>query len=433
MLVKFLAHWSQRNPEAREQAVLEARRRRRLLAVRSGDRAREMEGLARGLSMSVDDLWVARSLLEAMVLPQCTNFGAVSPATKNGEVLISWNFDASLLLKLLMGSFPFFVQEVAGTIPYLCLGVPGLFGIGILNAEGLGCVVNAVGVTDGGEGISPFELNHQAMERCTTVKEAARIFRDNPRQTTRSMVFGLLMNWNMIWADRDGGLSVLEYSHNHFHEQEAGQEGIIASANHHQFLDRAKSGSFDPTGQAMITGSYSRLARMWALLREYQGRIDPMVAKVIVSDHLPDYSLLQEYGITGEWWQDKPDDGTICAHSWNLKKHLLKGEVFAALEENSWSTTLYSLQIQPLTHTVWFTNGHPCRKPSRPFGWARLLGAADEAPALAPAAACLPRPRKQLDRGDMFRRDAGPFRAFLAKVWFALIKVVEGAAFRKKS
>jgi len=383
--------------------------------------------------MNVEDLVAARSIMESIILPQCTNFGAVAPATREGDVLVSWNFDASVVLKFLMGRFPFFVQEVEGTIPYLCLGVPGLFGIGILNAQGLCCVVNAVGVTDGGAGISPFELNHQAMESCSTVKEAAQVFQENPRQTTRSMALGMLMNWNMIWADREGSLAVLEYSHNHFHRQDAGEEGFVASANHHQFLDRTRSGSFDPLSQAMIAGSYSRLGRMWALLREHHGRIDPLVAKLIVSDHLPDYSLLEEFGIKGEWWEDKPDDATICAHSWNLKKHLLKGEVFAAMEENSWSTTLYSLQIQPLTHTVWFANGHPCRNPSQPFCWAKELGVSEATVDRVPAAAYRFEPRKHLHRGAMFRRDARPLRSLLTRIWFIVIKVVEGVAFRAQA
>jgi len=431
-IVRMLARWAKRDPVRCLRVTREATARKGFLSRECPSVIRELEGLAQGLGMNVEDLLCARSILESCFLSHCTNFGAVPPATADQDITVSWNFDAALILKLIMGRSPLFVRDVEGTLPYVCLGVPALFGIGMLNAEGLCCVVNAVGMIDDGEGFSPFELNNMAMEACTTVGEAAGVIEQGPRQATKSMVFGLLMNWNTIWADRHGDLSVIEYSHNHFHREKAGAEGIIASANHHQFLDRSLSGSFDPGSQKEITGSYSRLARMWTLLREHHGEINPQVAKLIVSDHLPDYSLLKEFGIEREWWEEMVDNATICAHAWNYRRHLLKGEFQQAQIEASWSRTLYSLQIQPLTYTVWFTNGRPCRNRTRPLYWGRMLGVETQPAPIGTEPAEFLRPETELEVRGIFRKDPGPLEDRLARLWFSAVDLVEKSNFEKR-
>lgn len=392
----------------------------------------ELEGVSRGSGIEVDELLLIRRLLASSITFGCTNFGARGKATEDGGVMLSWNFDALPLMKLLLGSFPFFVREIEGKIPYLCFGVPALFGIGILNAEQLACVVNAVGIEDDGEGLSPFELNNLAMETCSDVSGAEAIFREGPRQATRSMVFGLLMNWNTIWADRSGDLAVFEYSHNHFRSQRAGEDEIIASANHHQFLDRSLSGSFDPTTQEIIGGSYSRLGRMWSLLRENHGRISPSVAKTMVSDHIPDYALLREFGIEKEWWEEKIDDSTICAHPWNARKHLKKGDIEGALLETSFSWTLYSMQIQPHLGTVWFSNGNPCRAASVPVFWGKMLGMDDLD---KPAGFVLPtefgKAKSSNRRSGLFLESSGALEKTIESLWFRMIEQVERRSFEK--
>jgi len=246
-----------------------------------------------------------------------------------------------------------------------------------------------------------------------------------PRAAVRAKAMGMLMNWNTIWTDGGRELSVFECSHSHFHRQNAEADGLVASANHHQFLDRTLSGSFDPTEQELMAGSYSRLARMWALLREYQGGIDPMVANSITSDHIPDYSPLRRFGVTREWWEGKLDDSTICAHPWNFFRHVLKGEFEAAYMEAGFSTTLYSIQVQPEKMTVWFTNGNPCRNPTLPLYWGRLLGTGrgGEGAALDPAA--FRKAPVVAGGGGMFRRDAGPAAAFLTSVWMRVTEAFE--------
>ena len=429
--VYMLSRMCRRVPSLGERAIAEGRRLQSCAGEREDGLSAELEGLSRGLGVSRSDLWCARSALESLAAPFCTNFGAESPATEDDKVMLSWNFDAPVILRWLMGGFPFFVRNLKGTLPYLCLGVPSLFGIGILNSEGLCCVVNAVGIQDDGDGMSPFELNNLVMENSSAVAEAEGIFKRGPRQATRAMLVGMLMNWNMIWGDRNRGLSVFEYSHNHFHRERATREGVIASANHHQFLDRSLSGSFDPTTQELIAGSYSRLARMWSLLERFRGAIGPQAAKQITSDHIPDYSLLADFGIKGEWWEEKQDDSTISAHAWNLKAHLLSGDFGAAIRELGISTTLYSIQVQPGDMTVWFTRGHPCRNPTVPVYWGRLLGAdiTRKMDALPPGSAG--RERVAAAPKGIFRKDAGPLERSLARAWYGIIGSIESGSFRK--
>lgn len=421
-VIKVLSGLARRDP-----SILEAARTG--TAPDAGTLA-EVEGASRALSLASDDLLSARRLAQSITMAGCTNFGAVGEATEDGSVMTSWNFDVAPFFRQMMGRFPLFVRELPGAIPYLAMGVPALFGIGVMNAEGLSCVVNAVGLTDDGAGLTPFELNNRAMETCTRVSEASRVFADGPRQALKAITMGILMNWNTIWADREGNLSLFESSHNYFNEHDAAAECSIASANHHQFLDRALSGGVDPVTQPLIAGSFSRLGRMYTLLEEHRGRIGPMVVKQMVSDHMADYSLLADYGIEREWWQERVDDGTICAHAWNVKKHLAAGRMRAAWDEVSFSTTVYSFQLQPLSMTSWFTDGHPCKNDAIPVYWGRLLGNdTDRYPgALDPDE--LFGAKRQTVRRLIFSDSASGIEGALGRAWMAVSRWAESVNFK---
>lgn len=432
-VVRELSRWARRSPARLEEFMRRARDHERFL--RAADRSSlvELEGLSGGLSLSFEDLYHTRFLAESIIAPQCTNFGAVPPATTEDDVLVSWNFDVPPYFRLILGRSPLYVRDIDGTIPHVCLGVPALFGIGILNAEGLSCVVNAVGVTDDGEGFTQFELNNKAMESCTTVDGAAEVFETGPRQAIKAMTTGMLLNWNTLWVDKGADLSLFESSHNHFHRQRAAEDGLMASANHHQFLDRGMTGSVDPTMQELIAGSYSRLARMWALLRQYHGSIEPLTVKSIVSDHIPDYSLLKEFGIDREWWEEMVDDATICAHAWNAGKHLRAGDIGGAFMESSFSTTVYSLQVHPRSMTVWFTNGRPCRNIARPLYYGDLLGAPVEPKPLALTPEHVFNSRSVRVRKGIFRRGMVPWESAFDKAWMVLTRTMEKPNFKKRS
>lgn len=382
----------------------------------------EIRGAADVLGMDPDDLATARGIFESIAQPACTNFAATGPATADGSTMLSWNFDVPGIFRILMGSFPMFVRDMAGTTPYLCMGIPALFGIGIMNAHGLTSVVNAIGMTDEGDGISPFELNNITMETCSTVEQAAKIWSEGPRKVIRAATTGLLMNWNTLWGDSLGNISLFEYSHKYFNEHEAGPEGYLASANHHQFLDQGLTGGFNPDTQEIITGSYSRLGRAYSLLKEFHGRLGPYEAKLMISDHLPDYSLLEPFGIEREWWEPLIDDSTICAHAWNFKKHMLQGHPYDAMLEAGYSTTVYSFQLQPRTMTSWFTDGHPCKNATIPIYWGRMLGNEAERTPGAREPGEVFRERRVSDRKLMFGSEATGVLKALDRMWMWVLE-----------
>ena len=420
-IVKVLSAWARREP-----SILEATR---MPEPAEEDTLAEVEGASRAMGLAADDLLAARRIMESLAMPGCTNFGAVGTATEDRGVFMSWNFDVTPFFRLLFGRFPLFVREVEGKIPYLAHGIPALFGMGVMNGEGLTCVINAVGVTDDGEGLSPFELNNIAMETCTRVSEAAKVFSEGPHKAVKAMTVGMLMNWNTTWADADGNLSLFEYSHSHFNEHDATRQATIASANHHQFLDQALSGGMDPDSQPLIAGSYSRLARMYALLEEYRGRLGPKVAKEMVSDHIPDYSLLGEFGVEREWWQEKLDDSTICAHAWNVSKHLRQGHLNDAFMEAAFSTTVYSFQFQPHLMTSWFTDGHPCKNNTVPVYWGKHLGAVVERYPGALEPEELFGARRQTNRRLIFGREAAGMEGLMGRAWMAVVRAGERSNF----
>lgn len=382
--------------------------RRRRAALEDGyPRALErMEGLARATGLEQERI-LSAGPGNPLRMAGCTNFAAVPPATLDGQSYVSWNLDLPGFFRQVIGRFPLYVRRIDGCKPYLCMGAPLLFGIGVMNTDGLCAAINAVGMTDGGEGLTAFELNNLYMESCSTVEEALAAAESNPRQVIPGIMASTLLNANTLLADVTGEAALLEYGHNHLRATRAADHGgVLASANHHQFLDRGLTGSPDPIIEPAIAGSYARLARMWELLGIYQGSIGPAVAQVITSDHGANYDTLKEFGLERAWYEERVDDSTICAHPWNFRRHLCRGEVEEAFTERLISMTLYRFLMQPGRCTVWFGRGYPCRGQYRPLWLGDLLEmtGADKARGeldYEPAATSF---RKRDDRGLIFSR-----------------------------
>ncbi|MBN2026201.1 MAG: hypothetical protein JW854_05520 [Actinobacteria bacterium] len=335
-------------------------------------------GLARATGIELETLLAARPG-NPFPTPGCTNFAAVPPATRDDRVYLSWNLDLPPWFRYTMGRFPFYVRKIKGCKPYLCLdhsfmGLPLMYGIGVMNSDGLCCVYNAVGMTDGGDGLTFFELNNMMMEKHADVKGAVGVMETNPRCVLPGHSASILMNANLLLADVKGDAALIEYSHNHLEVTPAADhEGLLASTNHHQFIDRKKTGGVAPADQPLIAGSYVRLSRMWELLRMWHGRIDPFIVQSITSDHSSDYSALREHGIEREWYEERIEDSTICAHPWNLGQHLRKGDIEGALTESMISTTLYGILLDPRRCTMWFHRGNPCRNLYHPYWLGEIL------------------------------------------------------------
>jgi hypothetical protein len=331
-------------------------------------RADRIGGLARALGLGHEEVLAGSLGILSLGGFACTNFAAVPPATRDGKIYLSWNLDLPPLFRLLMGRMPLYIRDVEGSQPYVCMGFPVLFGIGVMNNHGLCSVVNSVGAMDGGEGLTFFELNNLAMETKADIEGVLDVWRDNPREVVPGLAASILLNANNMFCEPSGRAVLIEHSHNHMAVEEAGERGgLLASANHHQFLDRALSGGADPESEPMIAGSFARLARMWELLKTFEGTIDRRVAKMIVSDHGLNYSTLKEFGIERAEHEERLDDATVCCHPWNFFRHLRRLEVQEAMIEMNIAHTLNSILIDPLACTIWITLGNPCRKQYLPI------------------------------------------------------------------
>ncbi len=356
------ARWLKMRGLSPSQARERSRRHLALLADRYPQQRERLEGLARALGADVHEVTAAALVLASLPGSGCTNFAAVPPATADGKIYVSWNFDLSPFFRLLMGRLPLYVRDVAGAKPYVCLGLPVLFGIGVMNSDGLSACVNSVGSMDGGEGLTFFELNNLAMETQSTVEGAVSVWRDNPREVLPGLAVAILMNANCIFADMGGDAAVIEYSHHHLAVEKASEhEGVLASANHYQFLDRRLAGGADPRKEKVIAGSFARLARMWELLDIFRGRIDKDIAFIIARDHGLNYSALAEFGMDRSPYEERVDDATICCHPWNFFRHLRRGEILEALVEMNVARTLNSVVMDPGRCTIYITPGNPCR------------------------------------------------------------------------
>ena len=202
-----------------------AERHLALLADRYPAQRERLGGLARALGADAREVTAAALALAALPGTGCTNFAAVPPATSDGKVYVSWNFDLSPFIRLLIGRMPLYVRDIAGSKPYLCLGMPVLFGIGVMNGDGLCSCVNSVGAMDGGEGLTVFELNNLAMETQSTVDGAVGVWRDNPREVVPGLATAIIMNANNIFSDMNGEAVVIECSHNHMEVARASEHG----------------------------------------------------------------------------------------------------------------------------------------------------------------------------------------------------------------
>ncbi len=220
----------------------------------------------------------------------CTVSGSTGPATKDGKTYMSWNMDLSfmgkpvtLLLSGIWALIPqFSVVQMPDRYSYFVAGLPLSCGIGVMNEKGLALSANAVDSTDYGDGLTHLEIISMVLERCETAEEAVELMKSVPIFSGTEQT-GMLWNMNYLWADAEGGMVSVECTHNHFHAEYAGEEGILAQANHFQYLDCYEVGG--PTPEDDYESSWMRGNRMRDLLQRYHGEIDvELLQETIVTD-----------------------------------------------------------------------------------------------------------------------------------------------------
>jgi hypothetical protein len=208
----------------------------------------------------------------------------------------------------------------------------------LLNDKGLTFVGNAVAMKDEGPGLSNMEILNKIMDRCSTVREAAKIIESSPRFT--SSEFGPC-NMNYLLGDAKGEIASVEATHQYFavkYGKETG--GILAQVNHHQWLDYNKTGAYSPED---YVSSWTRGERMWELLRENKGEIDLELAMSFTADTANG----QEPGVGGY--------ESICRYKERVDP--------LSHYDPSREGTCFTFVIQPKEKIVWWCGAHPDEAP----------------------------------------------------------------------
>jgi hypothetical protein len=315
-----------------------------------------LEGVSSATGLSLMNVVAMEMYLPSLIMKRdaCTTTAVGPLATKDGQTFISWNVDQAYDWKLILSWYalplPLIICDIPGKYKYVKFGIlPSIFGFGLLNEKGLAYGANQVTVEDKGDGLTSLELNNLAMESCATVKEVANLYSNATRQSaddTLETLYGLTSNMNTVWADSEGKILCIEYTHNYI-ATAYGIKGILAEANHHQWLDPNLTGAPKPGDSFSADGSYCRAERAFDLLEEYYGSIDvDFYKKVLTCDH--------GSGIV----KDKPDYWDICRHCFytpNFPWDVLSLKYFAG--------TNCAIVTQPTTLTIYYCPGHPCIAP----------------------------------------------------------------------
>ena len=285
-----------------------------------------LRGLSKSLSLNTSD-FVRYSLALSSIKAGCTITGVARDVTKDGKRYLSWNLDLNYLYKFLFSRYlrppPIVICEIEGRYRYVEVSsIPSIFGFGLLNEKGLACVYATVVSNDFGEGLTPLELNHLAMEGCKDVEEVRRIYESNERETGLRSVFtafGLTATLNSIWSDSSGKQMLVEYNHS---KAIFVYDNILVATNHYQYLYKQDFSSY------YMLSSKLRLERGYKLLRNNIGEIDEkFYIDVLTKDHgnflkIGDSFDICRHGITY---------GTVC-----------------------------SIIIEPDDYIALYSPGHPC-------------------------------------------------------------------------
>jgi len=243
----------------------------------------------------------------------CTTTLSTGKATKNNDTFLTQNFDVVgdlhnyidlLTVPPVLGKIR--IAKTKGeNYNYAYWGIPSLFEIPIMNEHGLGFGGNALLLTkdknryvDEGVGMSIFMLDRLTMIKCKTVQEVADLWKNTERALNKRTRFCFWDGATSCWCDKQGGILVIEQTHNHIKtvfgdsvDITNAPEDILWHTNHHMWLDPDKTGSIKFDEGIAAQQSFARAKRARELLEESYGNIDVDVCKRIVSDHNePDYT-----------------------------------------------------------------------------------------------------------------------------------------------
>jgi hypothetical protein len=239
---------------------------------------------------------------------------------------------------------------------YVFWGIPIIYEFPILNEKGLGlggtgtlATKNKSRYIDRGPGIQQKVLWDLTMTTCKNVMEVAELYKSVERA---SDVYNNGRNINdvLTWCDSEGGILMIEESHNYILTVFGNSTDITGTypdilwhANHHQWIDPNLTGSIFPYESS---SSNQREKRLRELLEENYGNITLEICKEITRDH------------GGGLNPNKKDSNDICHHPDRYR---------LAITQLSWI-------IQPKEMKIYFAHGSPCRSIYRCYDISEIFG-----------------------------------------------------------
>jgi hypothetical protein len=327
----------------------------------------ELKGLSASLNIKLERLLIIQRAISSFFNENsCTTTLSTGFATKNDETFLTLNLDrlftgVGLILTLIMRLFTYKIRIAkinTMNYRYAFIGVPILWEWPIMNEKGLGFGAVATTLTknesryiDEGPGMPTYMLERLTLMTCKNVSEVANLWKNSERASGTYEKYP--HHWDNsvpCWCDREGGILVIEQTHNHIitvfgnsTEITGAPEGILWHGNHHQWLDPNITGSKFPDNYPT---SALRTERARELLEINYGNITLNVCKEICRDH------------DGGFNPNKEDSGDICRRPDENDKHI----------------TAFSWIIVPKSLTIYLTHGSPCRRRFIKHDFSRIFG-----------------------------------------------------------
>jgi len=315
----------------------------------------ELKGLSDSTNIKLERLISIQKYLNIILDKGCTTTLSTGKATKYNETFLTQNLDqgtkgfGSYLSILILRLFTLKCNIMTrNTIryKYAFWGVPVLHEIPFLNEAGLGlggtCIYltkNESRTIDDGQGIPPHMLERLAMMICKNVSEVAELWRSVERTSSMDGK-DLRFHYSMSFCDKEGGILVVEYTHNNIitvfgnsTDITGSFEGILWHTNHHIWLDSNLTGSIYKGENMKADSSYFRAERAKEILCNNYGNITIDTCKNLVRDH------------GGGSNKNGKDSYDICCHP----------------DNNNSDITVFSWIIMPKNFKIYWTRRSPCK------------------------------------------------------------------------
>lgn len=344
-------------PDAWSRAIAMAQRHEATLARYFPEQLERLRGMSTAIGTNPTETIALSMFLNRG--QQCAQGASAPPATKDGQVYLTWNFETLTAARPLFILPLFSIVENQGAYKFCFLGLPYFFGVPLMNEKGLSLSAASMTINEDGEGLTPFELAVLVMERAANVDEAAEISKAMPRYSTSDIYWGNWMNWSFTLADAQENVATIEMTTTLFEEIRPASK-IVARANHYDYLPDEMTTCYPLAPQyskgeaSACFGSRMRASRMWRLLEDNYGNIDLERVKTFSGDIEGGEPFMGRP--SGTWWTIERHSHTLPRDQsvWNDVPYNPQSDIDYVIEQ-------FNLVYEPKRRVLWWASGHASR------------------------------------------------------------------------